>query len=57
MGRCPRVEPWVKRPHLAYRHCPSDATVSVEHDGMTFTLCAVHAAQPTCGASLRPKEG
>jgi len=57
MGRCSRVEPWVKRPHLAYRHCPSDATVSVEHDGMTFTWCAVHAAQPTCGASLRPKEG
>jgi hypothetical protein len=67
VNRCSRVEPWivgwswvkftdypepVRQPHLAYRHCPEEATVEVMHEGLRFCWCATHAATPTCGVSL-----
>jgi hypothetical protein len=65
--RCTRVESWVhgwywvkfadtpepvKKAYLSTRHCPEDATVTVEHEGMTFRWCATHAKTPTCGAPV-----
>jgi hypothetical protein len=68
--RCGHVEPWisgwswirfadtpepVKRPHLSYMQCPEDATVSIDHDGITFVWCAYHAAHPICGVPKKER--
>ena len=36
----------VKKPLLGMRHCPNEATVTVEHGELTFHWCDEHAKDP-----------
>jgi hypothetical protein len=70
--QCNRVEMWVygftwvkfdtekepvRKPFLFFRRCPEEAAWhATNEDGFQFYWCAVHAVDPTCGATVTERK-